>query len=101
MRTSYKPFPIFMCIHLEIFFLSIVLPFFLSWFEMMVIGMDFWWIDWQQGGTGGGCTGLKQNPTIWSLHHFTLAMPVTLNLPRYTILQNPTIWYMHVLSFFQ
>jgi len=28
-------------------------------------GMNFWWIDWQQGGTKGGCTGEKQNPTIW------------------------------------
>ena len=29
-------------------------------------GMDFWWIDYQQGGTQGGCQGLKQNPTIWT-----------------------------------
>ena len=29
-------------------------------------GMDFWWIDWQQGGDHGGCAGLKQNPTIWT-----------------------------------
>jgi hypothetical protein len=29
-------------------------------------GMDFWWIDWQQGGNHGGCAGLKQNPTIWT-----------------------------------
>ena len=29
-------------------------------------GMDFWWIDWQQGGPVAGCTGFKQNPTIWS-----------------------------------
>ena len=28
-------------------------------------GMDFWWVDWQQGGVEAGCTGLKQNPTIW------------------------------------
>ncbi len=28
-------------------------------------GMDFWWIDWQQGGKQGGCAGGKQNPTIW------------------------------------
>ena len=28
-------------------------------------GMDFWWIDWQQGGPIAGCTGFKQNPTIW------------------------------------
>jgi hypothetical protein len=32
-------------------------------------GMDFWWIDWQQGGTPGGCTGGKQNPTIWSVFY--------------------------------
>uniref|UniRef100_A0A6B2KX16 DUF5110 domain-containing protein n=1 Tax=Arcella intermedia TaxID=1963864 RepID=A0A6B2KX16_9EUKA len=31
-------------------------------------GMDFWWIDWQQGGTQGGCAGLKQNPT-YILNH--------------------------------
>jgi alpha-glucosidase (family GH31 glycosyl hydrolase) len=29
-------------------------------------GMDFWWIDWQQGGSEGGCAGAKQNPTIWT-----------------------------------
>jgi len=29
-------------------------------------GVDFWWIDWQQGGQQGGCTGGKQNPTIWT-----------------------------------
>jgi len=28
------------------------------------LGEDFWWIDWQQGGTQGGCAGGKQNPTI-------------------------------------
>ncbi len=28
-------------------------------------GMDFWWIDWQQGGQMAGLTGDKQNPTIW------------------------------------
>jgi len=28
-------------------------------------GMDFWWIDWQQGGNLGGCVGEQQNPTIW------------------------------------
>lgn len=27
-------------------------------------GIDVWWIDWQQGGTQGGCAGLKQNPTF-------------------------------------
>ncbi|EDQ92185.1 uncharacterized protein MONBRDRAFT_5942 [Monosiga brevicollis MX1] len=26
---------------------------------------DFWWPDWQQGGTQGGAAGGKQNPTIW------------------------------------
>jgi hypothetical protein len=30
--------------------------------------IDFWWIDWQQGGTAGGMTGLKQNPTMWLNH---------------------------------
>jgi len=25
---------------------------------------DFWWIDWQQGGTQGGCSGERENPTI-------------------------------------
>jgi alpha-glucosidase (family GH31 glycosyl hydrolase) len=29
-------------------------------------GLDYWWIDWQQGGKQGGCAGLKQNPTIWT-----------------------------------
>lgn len=28
----------------------------------------FWWIDWQQGGSAGGMTGYKQNPTIWLNH---------------------------------
>ena len=28
-------------------------------------GMDFWWIDWQQGGPRAGLIGDKQNPTIW------------------------------------
>jgi alpha-glucosidase (family GH31 glycosyl hydrolase) len=27
-------------------------------------GMDFWWIDWQQGGKQGGAAGGKQNPTV-------------------------------------
>ena len=27
-------------------------------------GIDFWWIDWQQGPTEGGCLGDKYNPTI-------------------------------------
>ena len=30
------------------------------------VPFDFWWIDWQQGGTQGGCAGEKQNPTIWT-----------------------------------
>jgi len=30
--------------------------------------VDFWWIDWQQGGSQGGMTGDKQNPTIWLNH---------------------------------
>ena len=29
-------------------------------------GLDYWWIDWQQGGNHGGCKGKKQNPTIWT-----------------------------------
>ena len=29
-------------------------------------GVDFFWIDWQQGGTQGGCTGERENPTIWT-----------------------------------
>jgi alpha-glucosidase (family GH31 glycosyl hydrolase) len=29
-------------------------------------GIDYWWIDWQQGGNHGGCKGLLQNPTIWT-----------------------------------
>lgn len=29
-------------------------------------GLDYWWIDWQQGGNHGGCKGLAQNPTIWT-----------------------------------
>jgi len=32
-------------------------------------GVDFWWIDWQQGEGGrGGAAGAKQNPTIWTAH---------------------------------
>lgn len=32
-------------------------------------GVDFWWIDWQQGEAGrGGAAGGKQNPTIWTAH---------------------------------
>ena len=30
--------------------------------------VGFWWIDWQQGGSQGGMTGDKQNPTIWLAH---------------------------------
>jgi alpha-glucosidase (family GH31 glycosyl hydrolase) len=30
--------------------------------------VNFWWIDWQQGGSQGGMTGFKQNPTIWTAH---------------------------------
>lgn len=30
--------------------------------------VDFWWIDWQQGGSQGGMTGDKQNPTMWLNH---------------------------------
>eukprot|EP01116_Phalansterium_solitarium_P007898 TRINITY_DN2091_c0_g1_i4.p1 TRINITY_DN2091_c0_g1~~TRINITY_DN2091_c0_g1_i4.p1 ORF type:complete len:820 (+),score=372.39 TRINITY_DN2091_c0_g1_i4:134-2593(+) len=30
--------------------------------------IDFWWIDWQQGGAMGGLEGYKQNPTIWTDH---------------------------------
>lgn len=29
-------------------------------------GMDFWWIDWQQGESGHGVPGGKFNPTIWT-----------------------------------
>lgn len=29
-------------------------------------GIDYWWIDWQQGGNHGGCKGMLQNPTIWT-----------------------------------
>lgn len=32
-------------------------------------GVDFWWIDWQQGEMGpGGSRGGKHNPTIWTAH---------------------------------
>ena len=32
-------------------------------------GVDFWWIDWQQGEAGpGGALGGKMNPTIWTAH---------------------------------
>eukprot|EP01134_Creolimax_fragrantissima_P005070 CFRG5070T1 len=29
-------------------------------------GIDFWWIDWQQGESGFGAYGGKMNPTIWT-----------------------------------
>jgi hypothetical protein len=29
------------------------------------LGFDVPWIDWQQGGDKGGCSGETQNPTIW------------------------------------
>ena len=29
-------------------------------------GMDFWWIDWQQGENNHGVPGGKFNPTIWT-----------------------------------
>ena len=29
-------------------------------------GMNFWWIDWQQGESGHGVPGGKYNPTIWT-----------------------------------
>mmetsp|Transcript_9635 Transcript_9635/g.21979 ORF Transcript_9635/g.21979 Transcript_9635/m.21979 type:complete len:813 (-) Transcript_9635:259-2697(-) len=32
------------------------------------LGVDFWWIDWQQGERGYGASGLKMNPTIWTSH---------------------------------
>ena len=28
-------------------------------------GVDYFWIDWQQGGDRGGCSGKHMNPTIW------------------------------------
>ena len=31
-------------------------------------GLDFWWIDWQQGQFGGGCAGGQQNPRFWTDH---------------------------------
>ena len=31
-------------------------------------GVDFFWIDWQQGGSQGGLSGDKQNPTMWLNH---------------------------------
>ena len=32
-------------------------------------GVDFWWIDWQQGEKdAGGAAGFKMNPTIWTAH---------------------------------
>ena len=31
-------------------------------------GVDFWWIDWQQGEDKYGGDGDKKNPTIWTAH---------------------------------
>ncbi|EKX41921.1 hypothetical protein GUITHDRAFT_74394 [Guillardia theta CCMP2712] len=31
-------------------------------------GVDFFWIDWQQGQASHGAIGGKQNPTIWTAH---------------------------------
>lgn len=31
-------------------------------------GVDFWWIDWQQGEDQGGGDGDKKNPTFWTAH---------------------------------
>jgi hypothetical protein len=31
-------------------------------------GFDFYWIDWQQGGTKGGCPGDAMNPTLITNH---------------------------------
>jgi hypothetical protein len=31
-------------------------------------GVDFFWIDWQQGGSQGGLSGDKHNPTMWLNH---------------------------------
>jgi alpha-glucosidase (family GH31 glycosyl hydrolase) len=32
------------------------------------LGFDVWWIDWQQGGNFGGCTGEHMNPTFITDH---------------------------------
>jgi len=31
-------------------------------------GVDFFWVDWQQGESGYGAEGGKMNPTIWTAH---------------------------------
>lgn len=36
------------------------------WKHVEDAGIDFCWIDWQQGEDGAGTDGRKQNPTIWS-----------------------------------
>ena len=33
-----------------------------------VNGVDFWWIDWQQGESKYGGNNNKKNPTIWTSH---------------------------------
>jgi alpha-glucosidase len=36
--------------------------------DILQQGVDFFWIDWQQGGSQGGLSGDKQNPTMWLNH---------------------------------
>ena len=36
--------------------------------DLLAKGVSAFWIDWQQGGSAGGMTGGKQNPTIWLAH---------------------------------
>ena len=36
--------------------------------DVLKQGVDFFWIDWQQGGSQGGLSGDKQNPTMWLNH---------------------------------
>ena len=36
--------------------------------DILKQGVDFFWIDWQQGGSQGGLSGDKQNPTMWLNH---------------------------------
>jgi len=36
--------------------------------DLQDIGVDFFWIDWQQGQASHGAMGGKQNPTIWTAH---------------------------------
>ena len=38
------------------------------WNALVELGVDFAWIDWQQGGTQGGCAGEANNPTILLNH---------------------------------